>query len=47
MAVADLEEYEEFKTAILKWKELRQKAYSFQYRGVRKRPADTFIACTC
>ena len=43
MSVTDLDDYEEFKTAILKAYELRPEAYRAMFRGARKRPADTYV----
>lgn len=44
VGVDDLDDYNEFKTAMLKEHELRPEAYRLQFRGTKKRPSDTNIA---
>ena len=45
MNVEVLENYEEFKSTILRVYELRPEAYHMQFRGARKRPTDTYQNC--
>lgn len=42
----DLEDYEEFKSTILKIYEVLPEAYRLQFRDDRKRPMDTYVAYT-
>ncbi|WP_435362553.1 hypothetical protein, partial [Klebsiella pneumoniae] len=44
MGVDDLEDYEEFKSEILREYELRPEAYRLQFRGARKRPCDINVS---
>ena len=44
MSVEELQDYDTFKTDILKAYELRPEAYRLQFRGSRKRPGDTYVA---
>ena len=41
MSVEDLEDYEEFKSIILRVYELRSEAYRLQFRGARKKDPQT------
>ena len=41
----DLEDYEEFKSTILRVYELRPEVYRLHLRGARKRPMDTYGDC--
>ena len=45
MSVDDLEDYEEFKSSILRVYELRPEAHRLQFRGARKRPTNTYGDC--
>ena len=45
MSAEDLEDYEEFKSTILRVYELRLEVYRLHLRGARKKPTDTYGDC--
>ena len=45
ISAEDLESYEDFKADNLRSYELRPEAYRLRFRGGKKRPGDSYLAC--